>query len=163
MAIRNCRELGENLQKVMSRLLANDNLVKLLYYTDPDPLNNNNLSSEEKSSLIFGKLIRIIPRVEAKETANSIIVIRVIDGIKNVENDEFRDISIGVEVFCPLTQFLIKGTNLRIFSIIGEIQTSLCGKTINGLGKMEGGDFSLKFITDDLACYEVSFDLTSYA
>jgi hypothetical protein len=32
MGVRNCAELGENLQKIVKRLLANDDLVKLLYY-----------------------------------------------------------------------------------------------------------------------------------
>jgi len=39
MAVRHCRELGENLQKIVTRLMANDRLVNLLYYTDKDPLN----------------------------------------------------------------------------------------------------------------------------
>ena len=38
MASRNCQELGINLQKICSRLLANDDLIKLLYYADQDPL-----------------------------------------------------------------------------------------------------------------------------
>ena len=37
MGARNCQELGINLQKICSRLMANDNLVKLLYYTEIDP------------------------------------------------------------------------------------------------------------------------------
>jgi hypothetical protein len=39
MGVRNCRELGENLQKIVHRLMSNDRLVNLLYYTDKDPLN----------------------------------------------------------------------------------------------------------------------------
>ena len=39
MGVRNCREIGENLQKIVARLMANDRLVNLLYYTDKDPLN----------------------------------------------------------------------------------------------------------------------------
>jgi hypothetical protein len=39
MGVRNCREIGENLQKIVTRLMANDRLVNLLYYTDKDPLN----------------------------------------------------------------------------------------------------------------------------
>ena len=31
-------ELGENLQKIVKRLLANDDLVKLLYYEQDDPM-----------------------------------------------------------------------------------------------------------------------------
>ena len=34
MAVRNCAEIGENLQKIVKRLMANDNFVNLLYYTD---------------------------------------------------------------------------------------------------------------------------------
>jgi hypothetical protein len=38
MGARNCQELGVNLQKICSRLMANDNLIKLLHYTDINPL-----------------------------------------------------------------------------------------------------------------------------
>ena len=41
MGVRNCAELGENLRKIISRLLANDALVNLLYYESEDPLNYN--------------------------------------------------------------------------------------------------------------------------
>jgi hypothetical protein len=53
MGVRNCNELGENLQKIVSRLLANDDLVKLLYYEDKDPLGQPALSTEEKQKQIF--------------------------------------------------------------------------------------------------------------
>jgi hypothetical protein len=39
MGVRNCEEIGINLQKIVTRLMANDDLVNLLYYTDKDPLN----------------------------------------------------------------------------------------------------------------------------
>ena len=48
MGVRNCQEIGENLQKIVKRLLANDNLIKLLYYTDKDPLSQPLLTEEEK-------------------------------------------------------------------------------------------------------------------
>jgi hypothetical protein len=46
MAVRNCAEIGENLQKIIKRLLANDDLVKLLYYEDVDPFSQSTLSTE---------------------------------------------------------------------------------------------------------------------
>ena len=48
MGVRNCAEIGENLQKIMTRLMANDNLVNLLYYTNKDPLSQPHLTEEEK-------------------------------------------------------------------------------------------------------------------
>ena len=162
MGVRNCAEIGENLQKIVARLMANDQLVNLLYYTDKDPLNQPHLTSDQKKKEVFEKLIKIIPRVGPKETAHSIIAIRVIGGSKLGSNTEFRNVKIGIEVFVPLTQWIIKDTNLRPFAILGEIQKSLEGKTVNGLGKMEGGDFDLNFLTEEIGAYEQTFWITAY-
>lgn len=162
MSIRNNREIGENLQKIVSRLMANDNLIKLLYYTDKDPLAQPPLTDEQKQKEIFDKLIRIIPRVGPKETATSIIAIRVVKGEKDLNNSEFKNIVIAIETFVPLTQWYIKDSNLRPFAIMGEIESSLCGKTVNGLGRMEGGDFTLNFLTDEISAYEQVFGIIQY-
>jgi hypothetical protein len=42
---------------------------------------------------------------------------------------------------------------LRPFAILGKVQESLEGKTINGLGKIEGGDFGLTNLSDKTAVY----------
>ena len=162
MGVRNCAEIGENLQKVMKRLMANDNLVNLLYYTDKDPLNQPPLTEDQKKEEVYEKLIKVIPRVGPKETAHSIVAIRVISGSKLNSNTEFKNVKIGIEVFVPLTQWIIKDTNLRPFAILGEIEKSLDGKKINGLGKMEGGDFDLNFLTEEIGAYEQTFWITSY-
>lgn len=162
MAVRNCKELGLNLQKIVTRLMANNNLVNLLYYNDFDPLAQTPLSDAQKRELVFNKLIKIIPRVDPKETANSIISLKVDNGILNYENSEFRDITIGIEVFVPLSQWIIKDSNLRPFAILGEIQESLNNKIINGIGRLTGGSFSLQFLTDEIVCYKQDFSLIEY-
>ena len=54
MATRNLRDLGLNLQKIVSRLQSNQNLLKLLYYTGKDPLSEADLTSEQiKSEISF--------------------------------------------------------------------------------------------------------------
>lgn len=162
MAVRNCQEIGENLQKIIKRLMANDDLVNLLYYTDKDPLSQPHLTDQEKKDKIFEKLIKIVPRVGPKETAKSVISLRVVSGAKLSSNAEFRGVRISIEVFVPLTQWIIKDTNLRPFAILGEIEKSLEGKTVNGLGKIEGGDFDLNFLTEEISAYEQTFWITTY-
>jgi hypothetical protein len=51
---------------------------------------------------------------------------------------------------------------LRPFAILGEIEESLEGKTVNGLGKLEGGDFELSFLTEEISAYEQTFWITAY-
>lgn len=162
MGVRNCEEIGINLQKIVTRLMANDDLVNLLYYTDKDPLNQPHLTSDQKKKEVYEKLIKIIPRIGPKETSHSIVSIRVISGKKLNSNTEFKNVKIGIEVFVPLTQWIIKDTNLRPFAILGQIQKSLDGKTVNGLGKMEGGDFDLNFLTEEIGAYEQTFWITDY-
>ena len=104
MSVRNNAELGENLQKIVARLMANDKLLKYLYYTDKDPLSQINLTEEQKRKEVFEKLIKIVPRVGPKETAHSIVTVRVASAHRANLNSEFKNIIISIEVFVPLTQ-----------------------------------------------------------
>src|SRR5574344_1738461 len=108
MAVRNCAELGENLQKIITRLMANQTLVKLLYYEDKDPLSQPDVTDAEKRELIYEKYIKIIPRITQQDNARSIVAMRVVGGIRNSSNGEFRDVQINFEVFVPMTQWFIK-------------------------------------------------------
>lgn len=162
MGIRNCADIGENLQKIVKRLMANDDLVKLLYYSDKDPYSKPVLTEDQKQKEIFEKLIKIVPRVGPKEDAKSLIAITVVKGSTNPENSEFKNVHIRVEVFVPMTQWLIKDSNLRPFSILGEIQKSLNDKTINGLGKLNGGNFEINYFSEEISCYTQHFYITSY-
>lgn len=162
MSVRNCAELGENLQKIVRALMANDELVNLLYYTDKDPFSQPNLNTQQKNEEVFNKLIKIIPKVTSEETVKSIISLTIESGTQDSENKEFKNISLKIESFCPFTQWVIKSDNLRPFLILGNIQKSLNGLTINGLGKLKGGDFELSFLTDEISSYTQVFEITTY-
>ena len=160
--VRNLEELGPFLQKIMVRLTSNQNLLKLLYYSDKAPLEREDLTQDQIKNEFFDKLIKIVPRIGPKEDAKSLISLRVVDGARFSSNIEFQRIVLAIEVFVPLTQWKIKGANLRPFSIMGEIQKSLNEKVIDGMGKLWGGDFTINFLTDEMSCYEMTFDLTAY-
>ena len=162
MNVRDCTDIGVNAQYIVKRLLANQNLLKLLYYTDKDPLSHDDLTPEQIQDEIFNKLVKIVPRVGPKETAHSIIAVRIARARGLASNNEFKNVNISIEVFVPMTQWIIKDTNLRPFAIMGEVQKSLNGKKIEGLGKLTGGDFSLNFLTEEISAYEQTFVLTSY-
>ena len=162
MNVRNCTDIGVNAQYIVKRLLANQNLLKLLYYTDKDPLSHEDLTPEQIQNEIFEKLVKIVPRVGPKETAHSLIAVRIARARGLASNNEFKNVNISIEVFVPMTQWIIKDTNLRPFAIMGEVQKSLNGKKIEGLGKLTGGDFSLNFLTEEISAYEQTFVLTSY-
>lgn len=160
--VRDLAEMGENLQKIFKRLQANQNLLKLLYYTDKDPLNQPDLTEEQIKKEIFEKLIKIVPRVGPKDTAQSLVSLRVVRGRPVSSNNEFENTAISVEIFTPLTQWLIKDESLRPFKIMGEIKKSLKDKTINGMGKMIYTGYDLNFLTDEISAYEMTFNIQVY-
>lgn len=161
MGARNCQELGVNLQKICSRLMANDHLVNLLYYEGLDPLNQEPLNEQQKQKLL-NDLICIVPRVGTREDSRSVIAIYVPKASSLSGNKEFRNVIIAIDVFVPLKQWIIKDSNLRPFAIMGEIQSSLNDKTVNGLGKIKGGDFELVTLTDEMSAYRQTFMITEY-
>ena len=65
--IKYLNELGENLQKIIKRLMANQTLVKYLYYTDKDPLDNPDLTDDEIRHKVYQKLIKIVPKLDNEE------------------------------------------------------------------------------------------------
>lgn len=160
MGARNCEELGVNLQKIVNRLLANEDLLKLLYYTDQDPLNPQKAVPNKME--VFEEYLKVTPRVGTKDSPHSEVIIYIWRAGKLPGNKEFKNVQIKVDVIVPLTQWAIMDTNFRMFAILGRIQESLDGKTINGLGKIEGGNFELNYGTDEIICYQQTFELTEY-
>ena len=152
--------LGENLQLIMKRLMANQNLVRYLYYTDKDPLATS--KPDVTSEQIYEKQIKIIPVISGMDNSKSIITLRVLKGVPIQDNSEFMNIFFNIEVFVPMTQWILKSDNLRPYLIMGEISKSLKGKKINGLGQISAPSFSTTFFTEEMSAFEMTFYMTQY-
>ena len=162
--VRFLQEMGSNLIKMMKRLLANQNLLRLLTYTDKDPLALDKADIKASEAYLQGDngVVRIIPVIGAKENSQSIITLRVLKGVPSMDNPEFLDIYFSIEVFVPNEQWIIRGDNLRPYSIMGEIQKSLEGKNINGLGTIRGSGFSVNFFTEEMSAFIMNYRITQY-
>lgn len=161
--VRFLQEMGPNLIKMMKRLLANQNLLRLLNYTDKDPLSTDKPDLKGTDAYKQGDngTIRIIPIIGTKEDSTSILTLRVLKGIPS-SNPEFLDIYFAIEIFVPNEQWIIKGDNLRPYSIMGEVQKSLENKNINGLGTIRGSGFSVNFFTEEVSAFIMNFKITQY-
>ena len=94
--------------------------------------------------------------------SKSRVVVYITNAGKHPQNNEFKNITICISVFVPLTNWIIKDSNLRPFAILGRLQESLDGKTINGLGRLSGGDYELIRLTEEMSCYEQTYSLVEY-
>lgn len=158
------QELGPNLQNIMKRLLANQNLLRYLMYTDKDPLSADKPDVLPRDAYKNGGdgVVRIIPIIGYKDDSTSNITLRVLKGIPSPDNTEFLEIYFTVEVFVPAEQWIIIDQNLRPYAIMGEIQKSLENKSINGLGKISGSGFSVNFFTEEMSAFMMNFRITQF-
>lgn len=157
-------ELGSNLKKIIKMLLRNKKLLRLLQYTDKDPLNEE--KEEVDPKLAYGNggnsLLRIIPIVPSKEDSTSVLTLRVLKGSPVPGNDNYLNIYFSIEVFVPIKQWIIINDNLRPYAIMGEISRSLSNKQINGLGTIKGAGFSSNYFTEEISCYIMNFGITQF-
>lgn len=156
MAVRNFNEMGENLLEIVKRLLANQNLCKLLEYADKNPLKHPDF---ENTKDLLHKRIRIIPKVDPQEDTRSTIVLLLNEGSVLDVNSEFKTLNLLVYIYVPFEEWRINDTQLRPFSIMSEIQKSLNDKQIKGLGLLRLESFNLDLITDEMGAYVMNFTL----
>lgn len=151
----NCQNLGINLQLIVSRLLLNQKLLKLLKFSDQDPLSHIDISQSEANEM-KNTFIKITPSAGSLTTDTSSLVIIVKDGIINPDNSKYLTVSIVIGIYSPISQWIIKDSNLRPFAIMNEVSKTLNGVQIKGLGKLKFNEFDLAMLSnDENSCYNL--------
>jgi hypothetical protein len=80
-------------------MLKNDTLKKLLYYTNNNAMKMKDLTDDESYEL-FGKNIRIVPKLYIDGSVLNYIIISFDNFTLNVTNPEFRDNIISFDIIC---------------------------------------------------------------
>ena len=140
----------KDLAIIVQYLLKNENLKKLLYYTTPDCLYQPNVNEEETMAM-FGKNIKIVPKLTVdKEVLNYIVI--SFDGFKtNLTNPEFRDNVIEIDIICHFNQWNLGDYKLRPYRIAAELDTMLDHQRLTGIGELEFAMASYIILNDEFA------------
>ena len=130
--------------------MKNDRLKKMLYYTTKDCMNKPNLTEEQTLSL-FGKNIKIVPKLQVDNEVLNYIVINFSDFTPNYTNPEFRNNVISFDIVCHFDQWQMKDFELRPYKIAAEIDSMLTQERLTGIGKIEFLGASQIVLTDEFA------------
>ena len=147
----------KDLNLIVSMMLKNDRLQKLLYYTTPDCLKKPNLTEEQKLSL-FGNQIRIVPKIEVEPTEKNYITIVLNDFTPNETNPEFRDNKIYFDIVCHLDNWALQDFQLRPFRIAAEIDSMFNGKHLTGIGELQFVGAKLDIFDEKLGGMALSYN-----
>ena len=135
--IRNFKAVGDNLFVIAQRILNDDDICKLLYYTDKDPLSHNNMTEEEKLALLH-KNILLVPKVPENDDIKGSYILVLYDGFnQNLANSEFKDADLLFIIVCPPENWVINDESLRPFLLMSRIDELFGNKKIANIGKLQ--------------------------
>ena len=95
--------MEKDLNQITGSMLRNKNLKKLLYYTTENALSMPDLTDDQSVSL-FGRNIRITPKLFIDQEIVNYIIISFDDFLPNAKNPEFRDCTICFDIVCHFDQ-----------------------------------------------------------
>lgn len=126
--------LDKDLALITNKITENQDLLKLLYYTQPDCLQAEDLSPREIISMLH-KQIKIIPKIDIITECPNYIIITFDNFTPNATNPEFRDCTINFDIFCHPDHWNLGNFALRPYKIAGEIDRMFNNKKLTGIGE----------------------------
>lgn len=157
------QELGPNLIKVIKKLLKNDDLCRLLIYTDLEPLNKELHGDVENPLELLGKNVRFIPLVTTEDQTTTSKLVVIFESGQVTDNPDNERLNMLIYVYCPFDEWKISGEQLRPFAIMSEIRKSLQNKRINGLGEISYKGFDITSLTTQMGSYVMRFGINAFS
>ena len=139
----------KDLDLIISGILKNERLKRLLFYTSKDALSRKNLTEDESLSLI-NKNIKIVPKLTVDGSVLNYVIISF-DNFTPSENPEFRDNIIEFDIICHFDQWQLQDFALRPYKIAGEIDSMFNGKHLTGIGTLNFLGANQIILTDEFA------------
>ena len=119
---------------IKKKILSNQRLLKMLYYTEKDCLKAKDLTPEQAQSMLH-KQIKIIPHIKIDKECPINIIITMDNFVPSVGNPEFRDCNINFDILCHPDHWNMGNFQLRPYKIAGEIDAMINEQYLTGIGK----------------------------
>lgn len=126
----------KDLSMIVDRIMKNERLKKLIYYSVPDALSQPNVP-QDKAIEMLGKQIKIIPKVYIDKPEFCYLLISCSSFVENLTNPEFRDNTIVFTILCHFDQWNLGNFKLRPFAIASELDSMFNNERLTGIGKVQ--------------------------
>ena len=128
--------MEKDLAIIVNTALKNENLKKLLHYNNKTPLNMPKLSEEESLNL-FGRNIKIVPKLTIDGSVLNYIIVSFDNFTENATNPEFRDNIVEFDIICHIDQWQLTDFQLRPYRIAAEIDSMFNKRHLTGIGTLQ--------------------------
>lgn len=146
----------KDMEIITNKILKNERLKKLLHYTIKDALDKPNIG-DEASLELFGKNIKIVPKLYIDGSVLNYIIINFDNFTSNISNPEFRDNIISFDVICHFDQWQLKGFSLRPYRIAAELDSMFNNKHLTGIGELQFLGANQIILNDEFAGFSLMY------
>lgn len=126
----------KDLSLIVKKILNNQRLCKMLYYTQKDCLQADDLTPTQTLSLIDNQ-IKIVPKLDIDPECPIYIIITFNNFSPNMTNPEFRDCLINFDILCHPDHWNLGNFQLRPHKIAGELDAMFNGHKLTGIGEIQ--------------------------
>ena len=141
---------------IVSKMIKNERLKRLLHYTSRDALDKKNITEDETLEL-FGKNIKIVPKLTVDKSVLNYIIISFDNFTPNATNPEFRDNIISFDVICHFDQWQLQGFQLRPYKIAAELDSMFNEKHLTGIGELQFLGANQLILNDEFAGFSLMY------
>lgn len=154
------QSLGKTIDKMGLKMIGNQTLCKLLYYSGEHPLSQPNIEAPE---LLIHKNILSIPKITTEPEETGAIVSIIFDEI-NIDpiNSEFQITAIKFLVLMSPNQWAIKETTLRPYLIMEQLVVLFNGARLEGIGTLKLVNIKMTTPTETYSGYVMTYVVSDF-
>ncbi|MHB8065435.1 MAG: hypothetical protein ACYDG2_22950 [Ruminiclostridium sp.] len=152
------KQLNNNITKVMSALILNQNICKLVTNNNKDALSMPNI--EDTSEILYQNIFPYNISLEAEELPKSFVCVALDDFRRTGDSIYFSNNKLVFNVLVHNDLWRIE-EGLRPFCILDEIDKIFCNEHLIGIGKMifESGNL---IYAKNYTGYRVAYKITDF-
>lgn len=131
--------MAKDTSLIVEKILSNRKVLRLLYYTSPDCLDNHkfeDLTSTQIKEMFATKQISNVPKVKIEKEKKSYLRISFDSFTPNATNTFYRDHIVEIKIICHFDDWDLKDFELRPYRIAGEIDSMLDKQHLTGIGEL---------------------------
>lgn len=155
-------EINSNINKVLMKLVGNQNICKYLYYNSSNPLEQSDISNV--SSLLYSLIFpyptatEIFKDSDGKPIASTVINV-LFDNFKmGSQNTKFKNGDLIFIILCHTSLWRLSDTSeLRPFCILQQIDEMFSEQRVIGIGKGEFERCNIVFSDNNYSGYRLIY------
>lgn len=152
----NFTQIGQSLFNIALKLSRDQNIAKLLYYNNKQPLQSPDIDLKDETKNLLNKNILIVPSIDLRNKETSYLSITTPEGEIN-SNDEFSTIYVCIDVVVPFDLWLLNNRSTRPILLMDAIKKALHGSNVSEIGTLRFDTYTLDIPTNEVSVYKMIF------